>query len=89
MIFKNAISHDFHKVSSRITKVRKVPVDQLISGAVKQYIDYVKSDSNNDTDQQLLPMLNNASEQNSSSDGEKYKINGISIFISKDLLIIE
>lgn len=81
MTFKSVTSDGFHKVSSRMMKVPKVPVEQLITGAVKQYIDYVKSDSNNETDEQLLPILTNASEQNSSSDGEKYKTNGISTFV--------
>jgi len=67
----------FIQVTNRIAKVPKIPVDQLISGAVKQYIDYIKSDSNNESDGQLLPILNSASEQNSTSDEEKCKTNGI------------
>ncbi|CAF3532328.1 unnamed protein product [Rotaria sp. Silwood1] len=61
------------QVTSRIAKVPKVPIDQLISGAVKQYIDYVKNDTDVQSDQQLLPLLTGTSEQNSSSDEDKYK----------------
>lgn len=57
-------------MTHRIAKVPKIPVDQLISGAVKQYIDYVKTDK---SEEQLLPLLPGTSEENSSSDEEKYK----------------
>jgi hypothetical protein len=58
-----------------LTKVPKIPVDQLISGAVKQYIDYVKNDVDTESEGHLLPLLTGTSEQNSSSDDEKYKTN--------------
>ncbi len=63
-------------MTSRIPKVQKIPIDQLISGAVKQYIDYVKIDNNNtnnQTEEKLLPLLPGTSEENSSSEEEKYK----------------
>jgi len=77
---------NFIKVTSHIAKVPKIPVDQLISGAVKQYIDYVKNDSTNQTEEKLLPLLTGTSEQSSSSDEDKYKtidttLNGMIIFI--------
>jgi len=78
--------YDFFKVTSRVTKVPKIPVDQIISGAVKQYIDYVKNDNKDQTDE---PLLNDTSEQNSSSGEDKNEtttINGICIFISKIIL---
>ena len=63
-------------MTSRIEKVPKIPVDQLISGAVREYIDYVKTDSNDSPpDEQLLPLMNETSEQNSSSDEEKFQTN--------------
>ncbi|UJR37722.1 hypothetical protein I4U23_030417 [Adineta vaga] len=58
------------KVTTHVAKVPKVPIDQLLSGAVKQYIDYVKTDSENQTEDQLLTGV---SEQNFSSEDEKYK----------------
>lgn len=67
-------------MTSRITKVPKIPVDQLISGAVKQYIDYIKTDGNNLPNGQLLPILNSASEQNSTSDEDINRTNGMFYF---------
>ncbi|CAF1027217.1 unnamed protein product [Rotaria sordida] len=61
------------QVTSHITKVPKIPVDQLLSGAVKQYIDYIKNDTDIQSNQQLLPLLTGTSEQNSSSEEDKYK----------------
>lgn len=69
-------SSDFIQVTSRVAKVPKIPIDQLISGAVREYIEYVKTDSNpNPPDEQLLPLMNETSEQNSSSDEEKFRTN--------------
>lgn len=43
---------------------------------MREYIDYVKTDSNVDqTDEQLLPLMNETSERNSSSDEDKYQTN--------------
>ncbi|CAF3346817.1 unnamed protein product [Rotaria socialis] len=61
------------QVTSRIAKIPKVPIDQIISGAVKQYIDYVKNDEDAQSEGQLFPLLNGISEQNSSSDEDKFR----------------
>ena len=53
-----------------MAKVAKMPIDQLISGAVKQYIDYVKTDSDNQTDDRVLT---SDTQQNDSSEEEHYK----------------
>ena len=52
-----------------------MPVDQIISGAVKQYIDYIKTDADVQSEEQLLPLVPSTSEQSSSSDENKYKTN--------------
>lgn len=59
----------FHQVDSRLTKVPKIPVDQLLSGAVKQYIDYVKDESNEPSQEGLFT---STSDRNSSTDDEQY-----------------
>jgi hypothetical protein len=74
-MIKNEILWFLFKVTNHVTKVPKIPVDQIISGAVKQYIDYVKTDNKDQIDEQLLPLLNDTSEQDSSSGGDKYKTN--------------
>ncbi|CAF0969180.1 unnamed protein product [Adineta ricciae] len=58
------------KVTTHVAKVPKMPIDQLISGAVKQYIDYVKTDSDNQTDDRALT---SDTQQNDSSEEERYK----------------
>ena len=57
------------QVNSRLTKVPKIPVEQLISGAVKQYIDYVKDDSDEASQRGLFT---SSSDRNSSLGGERY-----------------
>lgn len=76
------------KVTSQVAKVPKIPVDQLITGAVKQYIDYVKTDADVQGERRLLSGI---SEQNSSPNEEQYKpidttLNGI-ILILKTYLV--
>ncbi|CAF0756691.1 unnamed protein product [Adineta steineri] len=60
------------KVNTRVAKVPKIPIDQLLSGAVKQYIDYVKTDTDVTTNERALTGI---SEQNFSSDEDKFKTN--------------
>ncbi|CAF4336211.1 unnamed protein product, partial [Adineta steineri] len=60
------------KVNTRVAKVPKIPIDQLLSGAVKQYIDYVKADTDVTTNERALTGI---SEQNFSSDEDKFKTN--------------
>ena len=64
-----SLSSSLLQVNSRLTKVPKIPVDQLISGAVKQYLEYVKEDSD---EQSQRGLFTSSSDRNSSTDGERY-----------------
>lgn len=65
----SSLSSSSLQVNSRLTKVPKIPVDQLISGAVKQYLDYVKDDTD---EQSQRGLFTSSSDRNSSTDGERY-----------------